>query len=93
VDAEIKRLLTEAYARAKALLTENRSLLDRVAHALLERESLSERDIETLRSGGTLPPLQAPELASSRPSTAPSREAIRAPAGFPDKGIPDPVPG
>jgi cell division protease FtsH len=94
VDAEIKRLLTEAYARAHALLSENRALLDRIAQALLERESLTERDLETLRAGGTLPPLPGPELAATRPVAPAAREPqVRAPAGFPDKGIPDPVPG
>jgi cell division protease FtsH len=93
IDAEIKRLLTEAYGRAHSLLTENRGLLDRIARALLERESLTERDLEILRTDGTLPPLPAPEVAASRPAAERARDSqVRAPAGF-DKGIPDPVPG
>jgi cell division protease FtsH len=94
VDAEIKRLLTEAYTRAHALLLENRGLLDRIARALLERESLTEHDLQILRADGTLPPLPAPEVAAARPPAERAREPqVRAPAGFADKGIPDPVPG
>jgi cell division protease FtsH len=94
IDAEIKRLLTEAYGRARKLLSDNRALLDRVAQALLERESLTEADLEVLRGGGSLPPLPAPEVAAPRPATVAARDPqVRAPAGFPDEGIPDPVPG
>jgi cell division protease FtsH len=94
IDAEIKRLLTEAYGRARKLLSDNRALLDRVAQALLERESLTEADLEILRGGGSLPPLPGPEVAAPRPAAVAARDPqVRAPAGFPDEGIPDPVPG
>ena len=44
IDTEVKRLLSELYEEAKALLGENRTLLDRIAEALLERETLDEAD-------------------------------------------------
>src|SRR5690606_23942636 len=43
VDSEIKRLLTEAYERAMRTLQENRDLLERLANALLERETPADR--------------------------------------------------
>ena len=43
VDAEVKRVINEAYDRAKAVLTENIDLLHTVAAALLERETLTAR--------------------------------------------------
>lgn len=43
IDAEVKRIITEAHARAKKILTENRKALDAVAKKLVEVESL-ERD-------------------------------------------------
>jgi cell division protease FtsH len=41
VDAEARRLAEEASAEASAILSAHRSKLERVAEALLERESLS----------------------------------------------------
>jgi cell division protease FtsH len=57
VDGEIKRLLTEAYERAMTTLKENRDLLERLANALLERETLDREEIELLARGEPLPPL------------------------------------
>jgi cell division protease FtsH len=38
IDAEVKRLLSELYQQARAVLADNRPLLDRIAEALLERD-------------------------------------------------------
>src|SRR5204862_7475568 len=40
VDREIKRIIDQSYHRAQTILTDNRELLDRIADALLERETL-----------------------------------------------------
>jgi cell division protease FtsH len=45
VDDEVKRLIDEAYARAMGILSENRELLDRIADALLERETIDREDL------------------------------------------------
>ena len=63
VDAEIKRLLDEAYRKAERVLTENRELLTAIAEALLERETLDADDVRTLEEGGELPPLRGPQPA------------------------------
>ncbi len=41
VDSAVKRLLNEAYAGAKAILTENRTLLDEISGHLLLKETIS----------------------------------------------------
>src|SRR3712207_5474479 len=46
VDGEVKRVIDEAYNRAKSVLTEHLQLLHLVAAALLERETLTREDIE-----------------------------------------------
>lgn len=56
IDVEIKKLTDEAAKRAEAVLKANAKVLDRVAAALLEKESLEESDIAPLMKGATLPP-------------------------------------
>jgi cell division protease FtsH len=56
VDEEVKRLLDEAHTHARDLLTAHRELLDRIALALLERETLDSEDVLILLRGETLPP-------------------------------------
>jgi cell division protease FtsH len=48
IDAEVKKLVDEAYARAEKLIGENRDKLETLATALLEKESMDGRDIEEL---------------------------------------------
>jgi cell division protease FtsH len=40
IDAEIQRIISEQYERAKAIISERRSALDKIAEALLEHETL-----------------------------------------------------
>ena len=56
IDAEIKKLTDEAAKRAEAVLKANAKVLDRVAAALLEKETLEEADIAPLMKGATIPP-------------------------------------
>jgi cell division protease FtsH len=56
VDAEVSRLLTETYNRAKQTLLDNMDLLKAMAAALLERETLTAEDIDYLVRGQPLPP-------------------------------------
>jgi cell division protease FtsH len=46
VDAEVERILQECYADGLRLLHEHRDALDRLAQALLERETLDEEEIK-----------------------------------------------
>ena len=55
IDIEIKTLSDEAAARAEAVLKANLKILDTLANALLEQETLEEKDLETLLKGATLP--------------------------------------
>jgi cell division protease FtsH len=72
VDEEVKRVIQTAYDRAKQVLAENRALLDKIAAALLERETLTREDIEILRRGEELPPRAAATLAAPTPPAAPA---------------------
>ncbi|MDW7972658.1 MAG: cell division protein FtsH, partial [Thermodesulfovibrio sp.] len=48
IDEETKRIVTEAYIQTKELLEENREILDAIAKALLERETLEGPEIEEI---------------------------------------------
>jgi len=68
VDTEVKRVIDQAYNRAKDVLTEHIDLLHKVAKSLLERETLTREDIEVLRRGEQLPP-RTPNLPPTAPAT------------------------
>ncbi len=61
VDSEVKRILDSAYASAERVLSRNQDLLDSIANALLERETLDADDIRLLEAGKPLPPLPVVE--------------------------------
>ncbi len=58
VDREIRRIVGEAYDRARELLDGERDLLDRLAAALLERETLGRDDVDALADGRLLPAME-----------------------------------
>ncbi|MDR5703254.1 MAG: ATP-dependent zinc metalloprotease FtsH [Armatimonadota bacterium] len=48
IDQEVRRIVDECYEKAKRILTENRDKLERVATALLEKESLDAEELTLL---------------------------------------------
>jgi cell division protease FtsH len=48
IDEEIARIVEQRYALAKEKLANNRSLLDKIACLLLEKETLDEKEFATL---------------------------------------------
>ena len=54
IDKEMQKIVNEQYERAKRILTEKRDLLDLIAQALLEHETLNAEQIEHLRDYGCL---------------------------------------
>ena len=63
VDKAVKRLLSESYAEAKTILSENRRLLDEVAEYLLLKETITGEELMRFVN------------ASKEPQTAPEEEA------------------
>jgi len=75
VDGEMKAILEAAYSSARVVLEENRPLLDSIAEALLERETLDSDDIHLLEEGKPLPaivPPAAPPPERLEPSKSPA---------------------
>jgi cell division protease FtsH len=80
VDNEVKRILGEAYERAREILIAQRTQLDRIAAALLERETLDHEELDLVVQGKQLPPMKVP--VPPRPAPAePEREKTPAARG------------
>jgi len=73
IDEEVKALTDEAYERAKAIITAHRHLLDAIADALVERETLDAQDLDLIVQGKPLPDI----FAKTKPE-APAGEATPA---------------
>ncbi len=99
VDQEIKRILDEAHERATAVVEEHADLLESIAQALLERETLNGDDVEALSRGEALPPLPVEEVeVLEEPDVsedAPAPEKVPHPVGLPggEGPLPDAAPG
>lgn len=63
IDGEIKRIVSDSLARADSLLSEHRTLLDAVANALLEKETLDQDDYNIILEAHGITPKKAPETA------------------------------
>jgi cell division protease FtsH len=87
VDDEVKRLVDEAYARATQILSANRELLDRIAQALLDRETIDREDLDRLVKNLPLPPRSLPPTDSAAAQT-PQAKPGGAPARAPLLGTP-----
>ena len=48
IDLEVKRIIDDAYAKAKTMITEHRDVLDKCANLLLEKERISREEFEAL---------------------------------------------
>jgi cell division protease FtsH len=68
IDGEVRRFVDEAYARAKALLENNRETLTTIALALLEREVLDANEIKLIMEGKALPARVAPPTSNDNGS-------------------------
>ncbi|WP_272700101.1 ATP-dependent zinc metalloprotease FtsH [Desulfovibrio sp. Fe33] len=58
IDSEVRRFVEEAYEKATAIVKDNREILDAIAMALLERETITGADIDLLMAGKELPPME-----------------------------------
>ncbi len=60
IDSEIRRFVTENYQRAASVIAEKKETVQRIAEALLERETLNSEELEALMEGRELPPMEKP---------------------------------
>ncbi|HSB53009.1 MAG TPA: cell division protein FtsH, partial [Gemmatimonadales bacterium] len=86
VDDEVKRFIDEAHEKARKLLNDNRELLERIATALLERETIDREDIDFLAAGKALPPMSSSPPPTSPASSQPRQDSL--PQRAPILGVP-----
>jgi cell division protease FtsH len=67
IDQEVKRFVTDNYARAQAILSEHRQSLLDMADALLARETLDAEQVKRIAAGL---PVDDPSVAASAPAVA-----------------------
>jgi cell division protease FtsH len=87
IDKEVRAIVNACYARAMGLLRDHRDTLDRVASALLERETLEGPELDALMAGLPVPAKPAIPGARSgqeqegkdKPGTVPAPEVCPAP--------------
>jgi cell division protease FtsH len=87
IDKEVKRIVNEAYEKARNIVQSNRDTLERIALALLEREVLDANEVKMLMEGKPLPekprtppPPQAPPAPGTDPKVV--RPELRPAPGF-----------
>ena len=71
IDLEVKRILGDAYDRAKTILQDNLELLHTLSLALVDRETLTGEEVIKLINGETLAPVQNGSKAAAAPVTPP----------------------
>jgi cell division protease FtsH len=51
IDSKVRKLLLDAYALAKKIITDNKSLHEKLAHVLLEREEMLQEEFDAFFEG------------------------------------------
>ncbi|MBI4954076.1 MAG: ATP-dependent metallopeptidase FtsH/Yme1/Tma family protein [Myxococcales bacterium] len=89
IDHEVQRLVLDSQEAARKMLGENRDTLDKLAEALLERETLDAEEIDALVGGRQMPDRERVKIPTYRERNEQQKEKRRASSIF---GQPKPVP-
>jgi len=96
IDAEVKRIIDQAYQRAKVLLDANRANVEKIAKALLEYETLDASHIKEIIEFGEIrnPPIMevAPPPLPPPPAGAPAELPESIKPELPPGGLGSPAP-
>jgi cell division protease FtsH len=90
IDDEVRKFIIEAHEEARHLLSENRDSLDRIASALLERETLDGEDVDSIVAGRDLPERTRVVIPTYADREKAAKEKRRAASIF---GAPKPLAG
>ena len=91
IDEEVRRLISEAYDRARALLSENRDAVEKLTQALLRYETIFGEEIQRLLDGASIESLRPePSEPTDGVSTPAASVRTEEPLSDPHRG---PAPG
>ncbi|APR83034.1 Cell division protein FtsH [Minicystis rosea] len=90
IDDEVRKFILDAHEEARRLLSEHREVLDRMALALLERETIDGEEVDALVAGQDLP--QKPKIVipsyADREKAAKEKRRAASIFGAPPKPVP-----
>jgi cell division protease FtsH len=86
IDAEVKRIVSAAYAHARGVLESHKETLENIASALLDREVLDANELKLLIEGKPLPERSKPSPPVP-PAATPGKEAPARPEAKPLPGF------
>src|SRR5438034_6420008 len=97
IDAEVKRIIDQAYKTAKEVISANLDKLELIAKSLLEYETLDGQQVEEIvRTGKFTPPPPPPDVPAPHGApagtTLPEVPAKPSPPKLPGLGTPAPAP-
>jgi cell division protease FtsH len=91
IDAEVKRLIDEAFSDARKMLTENREKLQTIAQALMKYETLDGEEVRAIIRGETInKPTVADLIAAEQDRRKADTPPVARPIGG-DMGLPTPA--
>jgi cell division protease FtsH len=93
IDAEVRRIVTEQYERAKRVLLDNQAMVNRIADALLEHETIDASDIDVLMAGGNINRPPPPKTSPPPPPLLDTSKAARRPGLLETIPVPKIEPG
>jgi len=74
IDAEVRQIVMDCYNKAKALLQENMGILQKIAEALLEYETLEAEDVNVVVQGGSITRDRPPPRITAPPKAEQKKE-------------------
>jgi len=96
IDTEVSRIISEQYSRAKAIIVERREMLDKIAAALLEHETIEGIHVkEILETGAMTSPISKytpPPVLEKKPDAKDGKEGKSASGDVAPGGSPAPNP-
>ena len=87
IDAEVRSIVTTGYSKARNILETQKDLLERIAHALLDREVLDAVELKLLMAGQPLPEKLPPPPPAAPPVPAKEPQLSLRPEPRPIPGL------